>query len=135
MNLDTIIANIVTELSLNQKQKVAFRLAVTNVVEREWKEEVKQIIPYIGGLDGIGKSEVIKAIAAFHEELKLMHQLKFCSYTGMPAKNITGSIILSLAGLRNVNFSKLGKKWDVVKTVLLDETSMVGCRLLAKFRT
>lgn len=35
MNLDTIIANIVTELSLNQKQKVAFRLAVTNVVERE----------------------------------------------------------------------------------------------------
>ena len=75
MNLDTIIADVIAEFSLNQKQKVAFRLAVTNVVKRELKEEVKQIIAHIKGPRGTEKSQVIKTIVAFHEELKLTHLL------------------------------------------------------------
>ena len=44
------IANDISELySLNKKQKVAFDLAISNVIKRERGETTKQIIGYIGG--------------------------------------------------------------------------------------
>ena len=55
-----------------------------------------------------------------------------CSYTGTAAKNIGGLAISNLVGLRKVRTSKLEKKWHNVNTLLLDEVSMVGKRLLAK---
>ena len=88
MNLDTIIADVIAEFSLNQKQKVAFRLAVTNVVKRELKEEVKQIIAHIKGPRGTEKSQVIKTIVAFHKELKLRHLL---------ARTLVGLLKISVA--------------------------------------
>ena len=35
--------------------------------------------------------------------------------------------------IRNANVSKLEKIWGSVDTVLQDEVSMTGCRLMAKF--
>ena len=66
-DLDEIADDIITEYSLNRKQKFAFKLAIRNVIKRERKEETRQIIAYIGGPGGTGKSQVIKAIVAFHE--------------------------------------------------------------------
>jgi len=105
-------------------------LAITNLVKRERKEDVQQVMAYIGGPGGTGKSQVIKAIVAFYDALKLGNQLRLCAYTGTAAKHIGGSTIMSLAGLQNAKIATLEKKWEGVKTVLL--VSMVGCRLLAR---
>ena len=58
-----------------------------------------------------------------------------CSYTGTAAKNIGESTISSLVGLRKANTLKLEKKWHNVNTLLLDEVSIYGKRLLAKIIT
>ena len=131
-DFDRIISQTIQQYSLNKKQEIAFKLIANNVVKREKKEEVKQIIPYIGGSGGTGKSQIIKAIISLHKELNISHKLRLCAFTGTAAKIIAGSTITSLFGLRNTSISKLEKKWQGVETVILDEVSMVSAQNNAK---
>ncbi|XP_066919050.1 uncharacterized protein [Clytia hemisphaerica] len=131
-NLETIAESVIDEFSLNRKQTVAFRLIIENVLKRKRDEDTEQKIVYIGGPGGTGKSQVIKAVVDFHDRINLRVRLRLCAFTGTAAKHIGGNTITTLAGLRNSNISTLEKKWNGVNTVLLDEISMVGCRLLAK---
>ncbi|XP_066924965.1 uncharacterized protein [Clytia hemisphaerica] len=131
-DLETVIDNIVSEFSLNPKQETAFKLATSNIVKRIRKEDTQQIMAYVGGPGGTGKSQVIKAVVRLHDELRIRPQLWLCAYMGSAAKHIGFTTITSLAGLRNTSISKLEDKWEGVQTVLLDEVSMVGCKLLAK---
>ena len=133
IDVKTILEDTIEKFSLNRKQKVAFKLITGNVVKRLRKESVQQIIAYIGGPGGTGKSQVIKAVVHFHERIKLRHTLRLCAYTGTAAKLIGGSTISSIAMIRNANVSKLEKIWGSVDTILQDEVSMTGCRLMAKF--
>ena len=96
IDFDEIAAGIIRKYSLNTKQKVAFQTAITNVIKRERKEETQQIIAYVGGPGGTGKSQLIKAIVAFHKEIKVKHKLKLCAYTGTAAKHIGGSTTSTL---------------------------------------
>ena len=131
-SVDTIKDNVINKFALNKKQKVAFEKAIANIVQRTKGEEVTQNLIYVGGPRVTGKSQIIKAIVSFHTQIWQCNTLCLCSYTGTAAKIIGGSTISSLVGLRKVSTSKLEKKWHNVNTLLLDEVSMVGKRLLAK---
>ena len=128
-----LIAGVIADVQfkLNKKQKVAFNKAISNVIKRERKEETEQIIMYVGGAGGTGKSQVIKAIVAFHKEIKAKRKVKLTANTGTAAKHIGGSTTTSLFNFRRGNTTKLQKKFEEVDTVIVDEVSMIGCYQLA----
>ena len=132
IDLDEIASDIIRKYSLNKKQKVAFHSAIKNVIKRERKEETEQFIGYVGGPGGTGKSQVIKAIVAFHKEIKVTHKFKLTAYTGTAAKLIGGSTTSTLFSFNSASNSKLERRFENVNTIILDEVSMIGCRQLSK---
>ena len=132
LDYDEIAANIIQRYSLNRKQKVAFETSIKNVIKRKRNEETQQLIGYVGGPGGTGKSQVIKAIVAFHKEIKSKHQLKLSAYTGTAAKLIGGSTTATLFNFKTKNVSNLEKRFMNVNTIIIDEVSMIGCRQLNK---
>ena len=132
IDLDDIAAEIILRFSLNRKQKYAFEMAIKNVIKRERKEETQQFIGYIGGPGGTGKSQIIKAIDAFHKEINIKGKLKKCAYTGTAAKYIGGSTTSTLFGTRSAKLSALEKRFANVNTIIVDEVSMIGCVHLSK---
>ena len=87
---------------------------------------------YVGGPGGTGKSQVIKAIVAFHEEIKVKRKIKLTANTGTAAKHIGGSTTTSLFSFRNGGKTKLQNKFEEVDIVIVDEVSMIGANQLAK---
>ena len=87
-SIDDVVTNVMTQYSLNKKQKVAFKMAIQNVIKRHKQEETQQIVGYVGGPGGTGKSQVIKAIVEFHRRMKVQNTLKLCANTGTAAKHI-----------------------------------------------
>ena len=137
-DLDEIADDIIIEYSLNKKQEFAFKLAISNVIKRERNEETRQILAYIGGPGGTGKSQVIKAVVAFHKKIKRKHTLKLTARTGTAAKIIGGSTSTTLFSLSSYNKSKetakkstLEKTFSGVNTIIVDEVSMIGAYHLA----
>ena len=117
---------------MNKKQKVAFEIAIKNVIKRHRNEETEQVIGYVGGPGGTGKSQVIKAIVDFHKKMKVKDSLKLCAYTGTAAKHIGGSTTTSLFGFAKTSIPKLQRKFEKVETIIVDEVSMIGCRHLIR---
>ena len=132
MDLDEIAAEIISRYSLNRKQRYAFEIATKNVIKRERNEETQQFLGYVGGPGGTGKSQVIKAIVAFHEEINIKGKLKMCAYTGTAAKHIGGSTTSTLFGTRSTKRAILEKRFANVNTIIVDEVSMIGCIHLNK---
>ena len=95
-NLDDIAEDIAEKFSLNKKQKVAFKLSIENVIKRERNEPTEQLLAYVVGCGGTGKSQIIKAIVAFHDKIKARHKIKLTAYTGTAAKHIGGSTTSAL---------------------------------------
>ena len=87
-DLDEIADDIITEFSLNKKQKFASNVMkregkefISNVIKREGKEETQKITGFIGGPGGTGKSHIIKAIVAFHQKDQMQEINKIdCKY-------------------------------------------------------
>ena len=132
-SIEDVIVDVITEYNLNKKQKVAFEMAVKNVVKNYRNQETEQIIGYVGGPGGTGKSQVIKSIVELHKRLKMKNSLKLCANTGTAAKHIGGSTTTTLFGFGSQkNTAKLQNIFEKVSTIILDEVSMVGCRQLVK---
>ena len=131
--------DIIQAYTLNKKQTKAFQIATENVIKRHFKDETVQLIGYIGGPGGTGKSQLIKAIIEFHQRMKVRHTLKLCANTGTAAKHIGGSTthtLFNFSSNKNKNDNqKLQKKFEKVKTIIVDEVSMIGCRQLLKIHT
>ena len=124
---------IMKEKTLNKKQQKAYEMATDNVINRYFEEETEQLIGYVGGPGGTGKSQVIKAIVEFHERMKMKHALQLSAYTGTAAKHIGGSTTTTLFGFSSEkDKQKLQRKFRKVCTIIIDEVSMIGCRELVK---
>ena len=126
---------IVSEKTLNKKQEKGFEIATNNIIKRHFKEKTEQLIAYIGGPGGTGKSQLIKAIVEFHEKMKARHTLKLCAYTGTAAKHIGGSTTSTLFSITlkgRKDASKLQRRFEKVETIIIDEVSMIGCDQLVK---
>lgn len=54
-------------------------------------EPVNQLLVYLGGKGGTGKSTVIKALSHLHKHLNISHSIKLSAFTGTAAAGISTS--------------------------------------------
>ena len=97
-HINNLREEISLEHTLNTKQKKAFEMATENIIKRHLNTETSQVIAFIGGPGGTGKSQVIKAITSFHKKMKILHTLKLSAMTGTAAKHIGGSTTTTMFG-------------------------------------
>ena len=124
---------IICERTLNVKQRESFLMITENMIKRHLKEKTEQLIGYVGGPGGTGKSQVINAVREFCRRLHVEHTLKLSANTGTAAKHIGGSTTTTLFGFSSTNNARtLQARFEKVNTIIIDEVSMIGCRQLAK---
>ncbi|KAJ3009702.1 hypothetical protein NUW54_g2705 [Trametes sanguinea] len=123
--------------TLNHEQSRAFRI----IAEHSNQVRPDPLRLYIGGFGGTGKSRVIQALTAYFEEKNQARRLRLASYTGIAARNVAGvTLHTALALDQRSSRRPLGSKtrgdlaamWEGVDYLLIDEVSMVGCKLLAQ---
>ncbi len=137
VNGTSVIEDITRKFTLNQKQAKAFNLIASNVIKRYNGEATDQILMYLGGAAGTGKTRVIKAIEYLHEVLGIRFALKLAAYTGTASGEIGGNTLSSLAQIsRRIHaksdVQKLEETWKYVSLLVIDEVSMIACPMLAK---
>lgn len=130
----TIIEDIVDEFGLrdNTEQERVFRIVAEHFVVGN-KE---QLLMYMGGIGGTGKSHVIKAVVALFERCGLPQNLYVSAPTGIAAVLINGYTIHSLTllpkSVPRPNVIKLDEIWRNVHWLILDEVSMVSAKTLSE---
>lgn len=77
---------LIVKYKLNQKQTIAF----TIIAGRVMNKKSPQLIMYLGGEGGTGKSKVIKAVTELFQILGRSDKLKKAACTGTAAGNIDG---------------------------------------------
>jgi len=126
------IMDVMKKFQLNKEQKRAFCLIVNHSVTpgRE------QLLMYLGGMAGTGKSQVIKALAHFFEHQGEPHRFRLIAPTGAAAAVIGGTTYHSLLGINpasaeNISANMISQVKSGLKGtdyILLDEVSMIGAR-------
>ncbi|KAI0821063.1 hypothetical protein BC629DRAFT_1277568, partial [Irpex lacteus] len=135
INRVQVIDRLVAKWSLNVEQARAFRI-IANHASTAQDSSTEKLRMYLGGPGGTGKSRVISAVKDFFETVNESRRFRLASFTGIAAKNISGSTLHSLLGLSmSGQAAKRGSKtnlelismWRGVDYLLVDEVSMIGC--------
>ena len=126
------IESIQNTFTLNEEQNRAFEM----ITEHSLEDTPNQLRMFICGPGGTGKSRVIDALRHFFHIQDEDHRLRLTSYTGVAAKHIRG---MTLHSALNLNQRKkrtdkaraeLISMWQKVDYLIIDEISMIGCKLL-----
>jgi PIF1-like helicase len=124
------IDNTVSDFSINEEQERAFRIVANHSVD----PTSEQLIMYLGGMAGTGKSQVIKALISFFERKNQPHLFLIMAPTGSAAALVDGSTYHSILGINgsyaSESLATLGNiraRIKQVEYVFLDEISMVDC--------
>ena len=88
--------SIVNSFSLNKEQERAFKI-ITNHATSNTTERLQM---YLGGMAGTGKSQVLKAVTKFFEDIGQSGQIVLLAPTGSAAALIGGSTYHSYLGNR-----------------------------------
>ena len=103
---------------------------------------VSQLLAFIGGPGGTGKSQVIKAIQHLFVHVQKKSWLASAAFTGSAASNISGSTLSSLiketrkdkksltVSINNIAGLKAGI--GRIKFMIIDEVSMISSHMLSK---
>ena len=75
--------------NLNKRQRAAF----LKIALHQGTPDAPQLLMYVGGEGGTGKTLLINAISAWFKEIKQQHTIRLAAYTGTAAANIGGSTI------------------------------------------
>src|ERR1700674_2527507 len=128
-----LIEDVVTKFKLNSEQERAVRIVANHAVT----PGAEQLIMYVGGMGGTGKSQVIKALMDFFKSRNESHRFVVLAPTGTAAALLHGSMYHSFLGvpidgqpaLRNetTNNSLVKARLDGAEYIFLDEVSMVSC--------
>jgi len=123
-----IIDSTVSDFLLNIDQERAFRI----IANHASTEKPGQLIMYIGGMAGTGKSQVIKALTAFFEKRNESHRIVITAPTGTAAALVGGSTYHSILGINDksastISMAKVRTRLDGVDYMFLDEVSMLSC--------
>jgi hypothetical protein len=102
--IDELIEEVSQEYTLNKLQNKAFTTIANSVL----RKDSPQIIMYIGGQGGTGKSRIVKAITKLFENIGHNDAVKRMSFTGTSSYNIEGRTLHSTVGNH--------KKGDVIDT-------------------
>ena len=97
VNWEEILNDTINKFTLNPKQTVVFRLMTENTLKRLTGKPTKQVMAFIGGAGGTGKSQVINATKEFFTMVHLRHKLRLSAFTGIAANLIAfGGLVVSL---------------------------------------
>jgi len=133
--------------SLNKLQHTAFQLlgaallAELKVDAGLEKEKPEQIVCYLGGAGGTGKSRVIKALLALQESWGQDGRIQVCSPTGIATVLIDGITIHSLLEFWGKGTNDPGHKeysqqkmmlFSRARLLIIDEVSMLSTSLLGR---
>ena len=130
-----VVFQVILEKNLrsNPEQLRAFEL-VSNHVTRGGP----QLLMYIGGVGGTGKSHVVNSILRLLSLLGRRKTILVGAPTGAAALLIGGHTIHSLTMLPDGpgrDFQELCKIWEGVDYLVIDEVSMVGARFLSQLNS
>ena len=94
----------------------------------------KQLIGYMGGGAGAGKSAVISALLIFAQLWGRRDTIETMAFTGLASLNVDGNTVHSSRGLETFGFSFSGaesvvRKVRKVYLTIIDEVSMLGQKL------
>jgi len=136
----TLTELIKQDLPLNRKQGLIVERVLSGALA--WKKHAydaskrEQILLYVGGEGGVGKSQVIKAIVAGMDLIKRKDEVILLAPTGAAANNIGGNTIhtalgISIAKKRKPQVSPRVKElWSNKTIMIIDEISMVDLAML-----
>ena len=126
-----VIRQVVIEKNLlsNKEQLRAFEIVARHTFSNEY-----QLLMFIGGVGGTGKSHVVNAILRLFSLLGKRNNILVAAPTGAAAILIGGHTIHSLTLLPDSpgkNLQELCKIWRDVDYLILDEVSMIGASFLS----
>ncbi len=133
VSVHQVADDVVREMGLggNPEQERAFRLVADHVAN----PGSKQLMMYIAGVGGTGKTHVVHAVLQLFERLGRRDEILVGAPTGAAALNIGGYTVHSLAmtgsKVTPSLLTTLGMLWGKVKYFIIDEVSMIGARFLA----
>ncbi|KAF5336595.1 hypothetical protein D9611_006614 [Ephemerocybe angulata] len=96
-----------------------------------------QLLMYIGGEGGTGKSHLLESIQIFFGQIQRETELRIGAYTGIAASLIGGSTLHSLLAMGSQHkqpsalVKRLVQEWKGVTYFFVDEVSMVSAQFLA----
>ena len=127
-----VVFQVVLEKNLlsNPEQLRAFE-----IVSKHATQGGSQLLMYIGGIGGTGKSHVVHSIIRLFTLLGRRNSILIGAPTGAAALLIGGHTIHSLTMLPDGpgrNFQELCRIWEGVDYLILDEVSMIGARFLSQ---
>ncbi len=120
------------EFTLNYMQNKAYEMITKHSLE----ENSDQLRMYIAGPGGTGKSRIIDALRTFFDRQIQAHRVRMASFTGVASQNIHGMTLHSaLCFTKRKVLSEKRKRdliamWRTVDYLIIDEVSMIGCKLL-----
>ena len=128
--IERIVADM--RLSDNPEQDRAFRIVAEHATAQVNND---QLLMYIAGVGGTGKTHVVQAILRLFQLLGRSKEIMVGAPTGAAALNIGGYTVHSLmmlpcSKLKRV-LPKLRELWSPVRYLVIDEVSMIGARFLA----
>lgn len=116
----------------NTEQQRALRIMARHVIDH-----TDQLLMYIAGVGGTGKSHLINALVTFFERIGRREELLLGAPTGIAAVLIGGYTLHSLS-MTNPHkkaspVEELAALWKGVSFLVVDEVSMVGSLFLSQF--
>ncbi len=114
---------------LNKEQERAFCIIANHIS----LTSQKQLLTYLGGMGGTGKTKVVTTLISFFEEREEAHRFKVVAPTGSAAALLGGDTYHSAIGINDreesnkISDTALGKVRDNLSGVL-DKVSMFSCR-------
>lgn len=123
-----IVGGVILDMGLavNSEQLRAFGIIAQHLCGKQ----NDQLLMYVGGVGGTGKSHLIKAVVLLFERLGRREELMLGAPTGIAAVLIGGSTLHSIVMVtpngESSNLVGLGEIWKGVRYLIIDEISMVG---------
>lgn len=131
-----LIASIIADFNLadNSEQLRAFKIIANKVLSTSQE----QLLLYVSGVGGTGKSHVIKAIVALFSRLERREELFLAAPTGIAAVLIGGQTLHSLVMMcpnerASVDKTRLTANFRYASTIVVDEVSMIDARFMNAF--
>ncbi|PPQ66487.1 hypothetical protein CVT26_011176 [Gymnopilus dilepis] len=132
---ELVLEGIVEEMNLrsNKEQLEAFLTIAKHVGERE----PDQLLMFVSGVGGTGKSHIIKSIVKLFERINRRTALLLGAPTGSSAILIDGSTLHSLilecpGNEKKKNTGRLARIWNGVTYLIVDEVSMLSAVFMSK---
>lgn len=126
--------DIMSDFTLNIGQRRAFGVVAMHHANRDIL--LDQLLMYVGGAGGTGKSRIIHALKAYFAARGESHRIKFVAPTGTAAFLIGGQTIhdlcrINLARDSGAVSADMQSEFESVDYLVVDEVSMVGSRLMS----